>query len=87
MKNVITLTGAGSVKEKRETLQRLQDIPSDEPLAIVATGKYVGEGFDYPRLDTLFLALPVSWKGLVAQYAGRLHRENERKSDRKQTCQ
>jgi superfamily II DNA or RNA helicase len=50
-------------------------------LVIVATGKYVGEGFDYPRLDTLFLALPISWKGLVAQYAGRLHRENEGKKD------
>lgn len=48
---------------------------------IVATGKYVGEGFDYPRLDTLFLALPISWKGLVAQYAGRLHRENEGKKE------
>ena len=60
---------------------RLQAISPSEPLVIVATGKYVGEGFDYPRLDTLFLALPISWKGLVAQYAGRLHRENEGKKD------
>ena len=78
---VVTLTGAGSTREKRDALQRLQNIPSEEPLVIVATGKYVGEGFDYPRLDTLFLALPISWKGLVAQYAGRLHREYEGKKD------
>ena len=79
--NVITLTGSGTTKEKREALLRLQAISPSEPLVIVATGKYVGEGFDYPRLDTLFLALPISWKGLVAQYAGRLHRENEGKKD------
>ena len=81
VKNVVTLTGTGNAKEKRETLQHLHEISREEPLAIVATGKYVGEGFDYPRLDTLFLALPISWKGLVAQYAGRLHRENEGKKD------
>ena len=79
--NVITLTGSGTTKDKREALLRLQAISPSEPLVIVATGKYVGEGFDYPRLDTLFLALPISWKGLVAQYAGRLHRENEGKKD------
>ena len=79
--NVITLTGSDTTKGKREALQRLQTISPSEPLVIVATGKYVGEGFDYPRLDTLFLALPISWKGLVAQYAGRLHRENEGKKD------
>ena len=81
VRNVVTLTGTGSTKEKREALQHLHEISKEEPLAIVATGKYVGEGFDYPRLDTLFLALPVSWKGLVAQYAGRLHRENDGKKD------
>ena len=79
--NVIQLTGEGTAKSKREVLQGLHDIPQNSPLVIVATGKYVGEGFDYPRLDTLFLALPISWKGLVAQYAGRLHRENEGKAD------
>lgn len=62
-------------------MQRLQNVQANEQLVIVATGKYVGEGFDYPRLDTLFLALPISWKGLVAEYAGRLHRENEGKKD------
>ena len=81
VKNVVTLTGTGNAKEKLETLQHLHEISREEPLVIVATGKYVGEGFDYPRLDTLFLALPISWKGLVAQYASRLHRENEGKKD------
>ena len=74
-KHVITLVGSESAKEKRQKMEYLQNLPSSEPLVIVATGKYVGEGFDYPRLDTLFLALPVSWKGIIAQYAGRLHRE------------
>ena len=79
--NVIQLTGGGTARHKREVIQKLQEVPKDAPLVIVATGKYVGEGFDYPRLDTLFLALPISWKGLVAQYAGRLHRESEGKTD------
>lgn len=73
--NVITLVGSESMKERRLKMERLQSISATDSLVIVATGKYVGEGFDYPRLDTLFLALPVSWKGIVAQYAGRLHRE------------
>ena len=73
--HVIQLIGADSAKEKRLALQKLQSIPTSETLVIVATGKYVGEGFDYPRLDTLFLAMPIAWKGNVEQYAGRLHRE------------
>jgi len=79
--NVVTLVGSESVKEKRTKMEQLQNISATEPLVIIATGRYVGEGFDYPRLDTLFLALPVSWKGIVAQYAGRLHREYPGKKD------
>lgn len=72
--NVITLYGTTSAKLRRETMEQLQAVPPEEPLVVIATGKYVGEGFDCPRLDTLFLTLPVAWKGIVAQYAGRLHR-------------
>jgi len=78
--HVIQLVGANSAKEKRLALQELQSIPTSESLVIVATGKYVGEGFDYPRLDTLFLTMPIAWKGNVEQYAGRLHREYEGKT-------
>lgn len=80
-KNVITLFGTASPKQRKETMDALQAVPENEPLVIVATGKYVGEGFDYPRLDTLFLALPIAWKGKVAQYAGRLHRNHPGKKE------
>ncbi|MCL2088677.1 MAG: DEAD/DEAH box helicase family protein [Oscillospiraceae bacterium] len=74
IKNVIPMTGGTGQKKSRETLQTVADIPANEPFVLIATGKYVGEGFDMPRLDTLFLTMPVSWKGIVQQYAGRLHR-------------
>lgn len=79
--NIITLFGTSSQKERRETLEKLQAIPDYESLIIIATGIYVGEGFDYPRLYTLFLALPIAWKSKVAQYAGRLHRNYPGKSE------
>ena len=79
--NVIEIVGTTSAKSRRETLERLDNIPQEESLVVVATGRYVGEGFDYPRLDTLFLALPIAWKGKVAQYAGRLHRNYQGKTE------
>jgi superfamily II DNA or RNA helicase len=71
---VMSLTGGKGTKESREILQRITDTPADKQLTLVATGKYIGEGFDEPRLDTLFLTMPISWKGTLQQYAGRLHR-------------
>jgi superfamily II DNA or RNA helicase/very-short-patch-repair endonuclease len=71
----VVVPRAGMGKKQREaTRDRLAGIPSEEERVVIATGKHVGEGFDDPRLDTLFLTLPVSWRGTVAQYAGRLHR-------------
>jgi very-short-patch-repair endonuclease len=61
-------------KQRQAVVDRLAAIPREDARVILATGKYVGEGFDDPRLDTLFLTLPVSWRGTIAQYAGRLHR-------------
>ena len=72
--DVISATGGMGIKETRETMTRIANTPVDKPLTLVATGKYIGEGFDEPRLDTLFLAMPISWKGTLQQYAGRLHR-------------
>ena len=71
----VVVLRAGMGKKQRQAInERLGAIPSHEGRIILATGKYIGEGFDDPRLDTLFLTLPISWRGTVAQYAGRLHR-------------
>lgn len=78
---VITLTGGRGTREAGEILKRIAETPGDRKMVLVATGKYVGEGFDEPRLDTLFLTMPISWKGTVQQYAGRLHRLFENKKD------
>ncbi len=60
---------------------QLAEPPTDEPRPIFATGRYLGEGFDDARLDTLFLAMPISWRGTLSQYAGRLHRLSDAKHE------
>jgi superfamily II DNA or RNA helicase/very-short-patch-repair endonuclease len=72
--HVVVLRGGMGKKQRRAAAEKLAAIPSREGRVILATGKYIGEGFDDPRLDTLFLTLPVSWRGTIAQYVGRLHR-------------
>ncbi|WP_308314923.1 DEAD/DEAH box helicase [Bacillus sp. V33-4] len=73
-KNIIVLSGNMSKKEQKIELERLASIPASDERLVIATGKYIGEGFDDSRLDTLFLAMPISWKGTLQQYVGRLHR-------------
>lgn len=77
--HVIALQGGMGNKALRTALDRLTAVPAGEGRVLVATGRFVGEGFDDPRLDTLFLAMPVSWRGTIAQYVGRLHRLHEAK--------
>jgi superfamily II DNA or RNA helicase/very-short-patch-repair endonuclease len=72
--HLIVLRGGMRKKELDATQARLAAIPTDEARLLLATGRYVGEGFDDARLDTLFLTLPVSWQGTITQYVGRLHR-------------
>ena len=80
-RNLIVLQGGRSAKRRRDDLDRLAVIPDNEERLVLATGRYIGEGFDDARLDTLFLALPVSWKGTLVQYAGRLHRLHPDKTE------
>ena len=80
-RNVLLLRGGMGAKQRREIMQRLEDIPDHEERVLVATGRYVGEGFDDARLDTLFLTMPVSWKGTLAQYVGLLHRLHPEKRE------
>lgn len=78
---VFLLYGDNSDKENSEIRRKLKEIPDDKSLVLIATGQKIGEGFDFPRLDTLMLAAPVSFEGRLEQYVGRLHRDYEGKKD------
>jgi len=80
-RNVIVLRGGMGSRQRRAAAEQLAGIPDDQERLILATGRFVGEGFDDARLDTLFLTMPVSWKGTLIQYVGRLHRTHADKSD------
>lgn len=77
--HVFLMTGNNSKKEHRKILEQMHQVDKNESLILIATGSLVGEGFDFPRLDTLFMATPVSFRGVVEQYAGRLNRDYEGK--------
>jgi superfamily II DNA or RNA helicase len=78
-KHIFVLKGGMGKKQRRETAAAMAAVPENESRVILATGSYIGEGFDDARLDTLFLAMPISWKGTLQQYVGRLHRLHDNK--------
>ena len=81
IRNVIIMKGGMGKKQRRAALNAIENISDDEEKIILATGRYLGEGFDEQRLDTLFLTLPISWRGTLSQYAGRLHRIHRMKNE------
>jgi len=81
VEHVVVLRGGMGKKQRTIAMAELDAIPDDEPRVILATGRYIGEGFDDARLDTLFLAMPISWKGTLQQYVGRLHRLHHDKTE------
>jgi superfamily II DNA or RNA helicase len=80
-RRVVVLHGGMGARSRRAALAQLAAIPADEERLVLATGRYAGEGFDDSRLDTLFLALPISWRCTLEQYAGRLHRLHPGKTE------
>jgi superfamily II DNA or RNA helicase len=80
-RHLVILQGGMGAKARRAVLAQLAAIPANEERLVLATGRYIGEGFDDARLDTLFLAMPVSWKGTLVQYTGRLHRLHPGKTE------
>jgi superfamily II DNA or RNA helicase len=81
VQNLFVMKGGMSKKQRKNLLDGMRALNDEDERIILATGRYLGEGFDDARLDTLFLALPVSWKGVLAQYAGRLHRLHDSKKE------
>ena len=81
VRHLVVLRGGMGRRQLQDALARLVAIPESEERVVLATGGYLGEGFDDARLDTLFLTLPVSWRGTIAQYAGRLHRLHDSKRE------
>ena len=79
-RNLVVLHG-GMTAAARAAAKAMLDVPDGQERLILATGRYLGEGFDDSRLDTLFLTMPISWKGTLAQYVGRLHREHQGKNE------
>ena len=79
VESVFVLKGGMGKEQRRSIAEAIAAVPEDAPRVILATGSYIGEGFDDARLDTLFLAMPISWKGTLQQYVGRLHRLHDTK--------
>jgi superfamily II DNA or RNA helicase len=77
--NIFEMKGGMGKKQRAALASQIKEVPDDQQRVIVATGRYIGEGFDDARLDTLFLAMPISWRGTLQQYVGRLHRLHENK--------
>ena len=80
-RHLVVLHGGMTARGRKAAKDQLAAIPADQERLILATGRYIGEGFDDARLDTLFLALPISWRGTLVQYTGRLHRHHPGKAD------
>lgn len=78
---LFVMRGGMGKKQRRQLENQIASVPDNQSRVILATGRYLGEGFDDERLDTLFLALPISWHGTLTQYAGRLHRLNTAKKE------
>jgi hypothetical protein len=81
VKHIVVLKGGMGIKQQRVVAEQLTAIPEEEERILLATGRYIGEGFDDARLDTLFLTTPVSWRGTLQQYVGRLHRLHANKRE------